>query len=233
MQARPWLPLAFGPLPLAFATPVAAMALAAGIAVAETPVLSDPAGPGLAVSGQVFVAGGAPLVGARVELRPILDDYRAGAALFEGRLAPEPAAVAATDDLGWYRLEAPDTGFWLVRVEAEGHLPMEYPIAPLLGARVLNPVTPRLPDRRIELSLDHAGAPLAGALLRFVWPRTTGVPWDLSEIVRTGWRPAPRLVPTDASGKGTVGVRDGETLDWAAVAPGMQPRWGRLRDPAG
>ena len=83
----------------------------------------------LAISGRLVGAGGHGISRAVVELVPL-----AGAAG-----SPPPVATAASDASGRFRLEAPEPGMWKVLARAEGYVPLEMELAPLVEPRDLPP----------------------------------------------------------------------------------------------
>jgi hypothetical protein len=82
------------------------------------------------VEGVVRGAEGIGIPSARVELRPVVSRYQAGLAELEGRVEPAPAAKAATDRTGRFRLSVPQAGLWRLVAVADGFVPMEISALP-------------------------------------------------------------------------------------------------------
>lgn len=96
--------------------------------------------PEIAIMGRVLGPGGSPLANARVELRPIPSRYEAGLREAKGEDPAPPAARAATGPDGRFALRAPRPGMWRVVVAADGFVPRQHPLIPLLEDTELPPV---------------------------------------------------------------------------------------------
>lgn len=129
------------------------------------------------LTGTVVGPEGRPLVGARVELAPVLTDFEQGRRTLERTGEPAAVKTSDTDAAGRYTLRAPETGIWTVSVRSTGLAPFSSAPLPLVGPRELSPIAlaaaeppaPSLPrgdawqDVRL---LDRSGAPVQGAVLR-------------------------------------------------------------------
>ncbi|MDX1502481.1 MAG: carboxypeptidase regulatory-like domain-containing protein, partial [Thermoanaerobaculia bacterium] len=128
-----------------------------------------------------------------------------------------PAAVAATTsgDDGAFRLAAP-VGFWTVRVESPGRLPMRHDVGPLLWSTRLAEV--RLPPAEpLPVSArDSRGESVAGAWVLL----GSADPGFWSERRRESeWGPARRLARTDGAGAAVLPrAADERVRVWAAAA---------------
>jgi protocatechuate 3,4-dioxygenase beta subunit len=118
------------------------------------PALAAP----LPVSGRVVGPGGRPLAGAVIELFPLSGPVQ------------KPVSRSSSRPDGAFRLEAPETGMWTVRVSAQGYLPVETDLVPLVEPA-------DLPSAGLKPAVDKASA-----------------------AEGSGWRPAPRLGTTGPNG---------------------------------
>ena len=120
---------------------------------------------GILIDGAVQDSGGRPVAGARVELRPIPTRYEDGRREIEG-IGPEAAVRAVTGPGGRFEVAAPGPGMWTVAVEADGFVPMERRLTPLLSRTALLPVE-LSPDAGLRVRvLESLGRPVPGARLR-------------------------------------------------------------------
>lgn len=106
------------------------------LSVALSVALTAPVEAGVPIHGRVF-AENRPLPEATVRLFEHVPDFERGLAYAEGRVDAAPVTETTTDSRGRFRLDAPDVGMWTVRVEADGLLPAELVLRPLLDAVVL------------------------------------------------------------------------------------------------
>jgi protocatechuate 3,4-dioxygenase beta subunit len=159
-------------------------------------ILNQPAAVAeIPVAGQVTGPDGMPFPDARVALLPPVDPYREALATAAGE-SPEAAAAAVTDSSGFYVLDAPGPGIWTVRVEADGFVPLEIGLQPLL-ARADLPDARLVGDQGLEIKvLGEGGKPLPGAWARLA-PASGRRPMFLRS---TDWRTAGRLGVTDGEG---------------------------------
>jgi hypothetical protein len=106
------------------------------------------------------------LAGARVELLPAQEGYADAVRRLKKEPGPAPLATAVTDTEGRFRIAAPGPGCFRLVVRADGHLSMEYPLAPLVEDRELPAV---LLQERASLEIRIVGAdgrPLPGISAR-------------------------------------------------------------------
>ncbi|MEM1180252.1 MAG: carboxypeptidase regulatory-like domain-containing protein [Acidobacteriota bacterium] len=158
------------------------------------------------ISGRVLDVGGEPVAEGAVELRR----------LGEGPFEPALAEAALRD--GRFTVAAPEPGLWRVRVLVPGAVPMEMRLRPLLGPRVLRPLTITPASQRTVRVTAADGSAQAGAAVRAV-PASPAGRWG----GQPRWRPAVRSTRTDEFGLATLAVGARETLDLSALGPGG--RW--------
>lgn len=118
------------------------------------------------VTGRILGVGGSGLAEARVELFPAIESVADAAARLAGKPAP-PLASARPGKDGSFEIVAPESGGYTVRVRAEGFVPEERPLVPLVEDQDLPPVRlePALPFPLQAVGLD--GRPLAGVTIRW------------------------------------------------------------------
>jgi protocatechuate 3,4-dioxygenase beta subunit len=124
---------------------VSLLLLAAGVARSEETAV--------AVTGRVVDRGGSPLGNVHVELQPVLSRYESGLRETEGEDPAAPVASSVTDAGGRFALHAPTPGMWRVVVAADGFVPRQNLLLPLLEdvelpaveLRVLSEVQSRFP----------------------------------------------------------------------------------------
>jgi protocatechuate 3,4-dioxygenase beta subunit len=179
---------------------------------------------GIAVSGRVLTPDGQGAPGVRVLLVPELPSFAASALELAGKAGPEPAASAATDAAGTFRLTAPETGMWTVRLMAAGFMPMETGLLPLTEETDL-PDARLVPDAGLRVQVaDPRGKPVAGGWVRVEsagGPSSPTSPWVF--LLR-------RIAFTDAGGGVTVprGADEAPTV-WAAAAGFLPARQEKVR----
>jgi protocatechuate 3,4-dioxygenase beta subunit len=194
-------------------------------------VSPPPAGP-LRIAGRIEVpAGGGPaavaaLGGARIELLPATLDYAAATRRLAGEPAGPPLAAPRADRTGAFQLLAPGAGCYRVEVRADGYLPVELPLVPLVAGREL-PAARLTPAVPIAIrALGPRDKPLAGvavALLGTVYPAPD----------RESWRPAERFGRAGPDGKLTLSAAAGETLYVSVLDPRYLGATQWLGGPAG
>jgi protocatechuate 3,4-dioxygenase beta subunit len=188
--------------------------LFATLALAALPLIATPAlGQTIPLTGLVTDSDGRPVAEARVLLFEQEDAYAEASRLLEGRLEPEPAATAATDEAGRYRLAAPGPGMWRLAVRAAGHVPVDFFLTPLVEP--IDLPTARL-ERDLPLTLRLSasdGSPVAGAMVEAIRDeRSWGQP--------IGWHRPARRVLTDEGGVARLPAAPGEHLRLWIAAPG-------------
>ncbi len=93
----------------------ASLAVSALCFTLAAPVLAQPA-----VTGTVAGMDGRPVIGARVEVRPVLPAFEQARRDLEGTGDPAPVAATETDGAGRFALQAPAAGIWKVVVRGPG-----------------------------------------------------------------------------------------------------------------
>ena len=179
---------------------------------------------GVTVRGRVLSPGGEPVGHARVALYPILSRYEAGLRDAAGQ-GPAPAVVHAAAADGSFVLRSPHPGMWRVVVAADGFVPRQRLLLPLLEDIELPPVELAV-DSGFQLRVrSWEGSPVSGV------PGEGWTPVERGETAGTGG--AVRL-PKAASGvaTGRVIARDTDApLPGALVWPENDPgRWVRTED---
>lgn len=152
----------------------------------------------IVVVGQVRRSDG-PLAQARVELLRFQSPSERGRTLL-GEPAPSAEAGALSDQDGWFRAAAPESGMWRLVATAPGFVPMEYPLVPLTDETDV-PAVELLRDTGLQVRvLDEKSRPVAGAQILAIpdQPRDTSAPW------RPEWQPSEQLRTTDAEGLALV-----------------------------
>ena len=118
------------------------------------------------ITGRVAGSGAPGVFGARVEIFPAQEGYAEAVRRLKREPGPAPLATADTDADGRFRIAAPGPGCFRVVVRANGYLPMEYPLAPLVEERELPPVVLE-EENSLEIRLAGAeGRPLPGIAAR-------------------------------------------------------------------
>ncbi|HET9227505.1 MAG TPA: carboxypeptidase regulatory-like domain-containing protein, partial [Thermoanaerobaculia bacterium] len=160
-----------------------------------TPALSAAAP--VAVTGAVSGPGGSPVQGARALLLPLVNATEAARLEMDGKADPEPVATAAVAADGTFRLQAPSAGMWKVAVQAQGTVPQEILLQPLLEETEL-PALKLESDAKLQVRVAGPdGKPLAGVRVR------AGEVVALARLFRTEmmrWRNSDRMAVTDDKG---------------------------------
>lgn len=165
---------------------------------AAIPVTAVP----VSITGQLVGGGGHGAVRVKVELVPLAGSSDSA----------QPLATAASDASGRFRLAAPEPGMWKVLAHAEGYVPLETELAPLVEPADLSPAKLKAASQ-VEVRVGgEDGSPLAGARVQVEPKAQPGS--------RAGWRPAVRSAVTDAKGIARVARGDDETLILRAMAGG-------------
>lgn len=177
------------------ALPVSLLFLLFGAAI---PAMAVP----ISISGQFVGEGGHGVAGVRVEVVPLASSAD----------PPPPLATAASGASGRFRLEVPEPGMWKVLARAQGYLPMETELTPLVEPADLPPIQLKAAPQVEVRVIGEDGSPLAGARVQAEPKAQLGVP--------PGWRPTVRSAVTDAKGVARLPRVHGETLILRAVAGG-------------
>src|SRR3954469_22603440 len=174
------------------------------------------------VDGQVLGVDGMCLPGVRVELRPALPRYEAG--VLELAVGDEPAPVAqdVTGGLGRFRVSVPRAGLWRMVARADGYIPMEIPVFPVLEERSLPAVRLR-PDRGLRVRVvGPDGKPIPG--VRVLGQTEKEVLWGAL------WQPSGRLAVSGPDGGLRLSRAAGEPLRLWATSPSFPAQGGILAD---
>ena len=204
--------------------PHAAPARLAAILAALVSLAAAGADGAIAVRGSLETAAGTPAAGVHVELLPLLAEQERAVLRLEGRLDAEPVAFARTGADGRFRLDAPAEGVWKVVVRAEGAVPLETPLAPLLEPVVLPAARLVLAESLAVRVADPSGSPVPGALVEL---RRDAPSAAWSQAQRRGWSPAGSAAFSDARGAAILPVDERERPTAVASAPGWLPASGR------
>ncbi|MEM1182597.1 MAG: carboxypeptidase regulatory-like domain-containing protein [Acidobacteriota bacterium] len=160
---------------------------------------------GLELKGQILDGDGRPAENVTVDLMSEPTAYEAARAVLAGEaFGGETVDAALTGADGWFVLRAPEEGFYRVRAELDGFVPMEVSVHPLLEPKTLHTLRlrPSFEQRIVVLGLD--GEPLGEAWIHAHWRAVSGGPWDLAAIRHRGWGPAPRRAVTGADGTASI-----------------------------
>lgn len=170
-------------------------------------LLSPPPPPPILVGGQVK----APVPQeARASLVAVVPDAESGRFDLEGKAGPDPAATAPVDADGLFHLQAPRPGMWKVVIQAQGYVPQEYLLTPLVDAIDLAAVKLDKEIRTEVRVTGPDGRPVAGARVRAHNPES-----------QYGWRTPVRAGLTDAQGVFVLPRSAKEGLMVRAGAPGL------------
>ena len=156
----------------------------------------------ISISGQFVGEEGRGIAGVKVEVVPL-------ASSADSR---PPLATTSSDASGRFRLEIPEPGMWGVLAHAQGYIPLETELAPLVEPADLPPVRLKTAPQVEVRVVGEDGSPLAGARVR---AEPKDQPGD-----RRGWRPTVRSAVTDAKGVARLPRDHGERLTLRAVAGG-------------
>ncbi|MEO8503357.1 MAG: carboxypeptidase-like regulatory domain-containing protein [Acidobacteriota bacterium] len=181
-----------------------------GCALVSGLVLAAPAvAEGLAVRGIVLDASGKAIPRVLVELVGAESELERSRRILAGKLTPPTLSRTASQADGAFLLHAPATGFYSVIVRAEGFVPMEWPLDPLLEDTSLEEV--RL-NSDVGLSIevtDASGVPVAGALVR---GRSKGR-WSSEGRWSAHWSQVDRLAASGKDGMARLPRSAGERLE--------------------
>ena len=175
----------------------------AGLALLVLPLASVAAEP-LHVSGRILAADGRGQAGVRVELFPAYEDQAAATRRLKQKAESAPLAAARTGADGSFEVTVPESGAFRVIVQADGYLPMEYPLLPLVENTAL-PITYLVRGQPLQVqTLDTDGRPLAGIEVQLTEARS---PWSWEserEEGPLGWRIAERKGISGGNGRLTL-----------------------------
>jgi len=161
------------------------------------PLAAEP----IRVSGRILASAEQGLAGARVELLPAYEGYAETVQRLGKPEEATPLAVARTDAEGFFALDAPESGCFRVRVQANGYAPEEHPLLPLVEDADLPATLLGHAERREVRAVDRDGRPLPGIRFRGSVDDSTGFMPPPS--VQT-WRLSGNPGLTGADGKGIL-----------------------------
>ncbi len=95
---------------------------------------------GIAVAGRVVTPPEQQVPGVVVELTPLVDELERPDLTRKGSSDAERHSMAAVGPDGYFRLEAPGKGMWKLRAIADGYVPAEIELVPLIESIVLPPL---------------------------------------------------------------------------------------------
>jgi uncharacterized GH25 family protein len=156
---------------------------------AAIPAMAAP----ISITGQLLGEGGHGVAGVKVEVVPLASSAD----------SPPPLATAASDAAGRFRLEVPEPGMWKVVARAQGYVPLEAELAPLVEPADLPPAKLKAAPQVEVRVVGEDGSPLVGARVRAEPKALPGT--------RPGWHPAIRSAVTDAKGIARL-VRGGDEI---------------------
>lgn len=192
--------------------------LAATTAIASAREGPSPAQPGATtgggvISGTVLVDDHTPLVGAQVELIPVLGNFANARLRLDGTADPEAAALTTSDENGRFSLAAPKAGVYAVALRAAGRLPLRHLPRVIGNGAELPPVlVPSARPFRVQV-VDGTGHPVSGAQVLAESAGTSGAALSV-------WLPSLRRGRTDSDGRTKLPRADGESLDLTVVTAG-------------
>jgi hypothetical protein len=154
--------------------------------------------------------------GVQVELFPAWESYEEAVRRLAEKAVPPLLASARTDSTGFFEVAAPESGFYRLVVRAEGYLPMELPLAPLVGDLEIEPAMMTRASPLEVRVVGREGRPLAGVEVRL----TSQDPWGASQYDRPErWHSADRRGISGADGRLALLRQDDETPVLTATSP--------------
>ncbi len=191
---------------------------AAALAIVSALSLVGILAQGVEIEGRVTVAGAPGLGGAQVELRRLPSQYRQGQVELGADSLSLPGTSAVSDENGRFQLQAPSPGMWVVTIRAEGYVPLEHRLDPLLEPLVL-PMAQLEEDRGLIVrTVDERGRPAPGIhILSRPEPK-------LGEFGEDGWRAPSHSGRSDDSGLLRLPAGESETIRVRAWGSGFAPR---------
>jgi len=169
------------------------------------------------VGGRALGPGGRPLPEASVLLLRMLDPATRFRTDLEPATRPQALARAKTDAAGYFDLEAPDAGLYVVRIESTGHVPVEWRLAPLLEPQEL-PDAELAKDAGLVVRVEGKDEkPLAGALVLRSKARRAG-----PLRAEGGWNAAEEVTRTAADGSARIAYAGKGDSVLTVSAPGYR-----------
>lgn len=167
------------------------------------------------VTGRVLDHGKKPVANAEVSIVPLQNPLQRAQPEMHSSGKPAAVALTVTDASGFYRLQSPAAGLWLLRIDARGYVPTESLLNPLLeeydaGEAVLDT------DAGFVISvLDQQKKAVEGALVRIE---------DADQkdfYVTKPWKRAVRTALSAADGKARLPHAAGESVLLSVSADGF------------
>jgi protocatechuate 3,4-dioxygenase beta subunit len=190
--------------------------LLAGVSM---PLAAEP----IRVSGSVIRGLDQGVSGARVEILPAYESYAEAVRRLREGSGAAPLAAASTGADGGFELAVPASGCFRLVVRADGYLPMENPLVPLMEDTNLAPV-PLIPASLLEVQVvGDDGRPLAGIEVGIedaqerMLRATLGT--NIGEEISRRWRLADRSGISGPDGKVTLPRSPGEAPVLTALSP--------------
>ncbi len=167
------------------------------------------------IGGRLALPSGVGLADVEVTLVPLLSAPARARTLLEGTPI-DPVARGRTGEDGRFAVVAPHAGLWRVRAEAEGLVPLEFDLEPLIEPIEL-PEAELVADAGMTVTVtDSKGTPLAGAI---VLVRTDESRWPFGGA--SEWRIPPRGGRSGADGKLRLPRGESERVIVSASHPGL------------
>lgn len=203
---------------------VAVVSLLAVLALLAAPCF----GGGPEIRGRV-VQDESPVVGAWVELTPLVGRWQLGDLFFQGKTRPDPVGRAVTAADGSFTLRAPVAGMWRLTVGAEGRVPVQLSVVPLYRDVELDDAVLAADHGVTVRVVDPAGQPLPAAAV-------LGYGSGASRRGRNGlpeptWQRATELAFTGDDGRARLAGFRGETLRLQVAEPGHPSAAAEIRLP--
>lgn len=193
---------------LATAAAAFAVLLAAAAALPAQPV---------GVRGRILLTpGSAPLAGARAELFAAVDPYASALRRLETGAEDTPLASAAAGPAGAFRLAAPAPDCYRLVVRAEGYVPVQRLLSPLVEPEVLPPARPRKASPLRVTVLGPDGRPAPGIDLH-AFAESPG--WEEEPGQAPDWWPVTRRATTGPDGTAVLPRGAGERLSLIVTSP--------------
>lgn len=170
------------------------------------------------VDGTVRTVAGEWPDGVLAELVPVASHLEISRLLLAGRPSPDAVTTAVPEPgTGRFRLEAPTSGLYWVRLSAPGYVPMRSLPLPVTGALALPPLTLATSGTLEAVVRDAAGRPVAGTWI--VVRTAAGADRLWREQGSPGWMVAPRLARSGVDGRAVVPRLAGQLLEVTVYSP--------------
>jgi protocatechuate 3,4-dioxygenase beta subunit len=154
----------------------------------------------------------------RVELFSVVSSYPEAVRFLRDETVPPLASAQPRAD-GSFEIQAPESGLYRVRLRAEGRLPIEALLIPLVEETELPPVALQSVLALQITVLRPDGQPVPGLRLRALSVEAFGLGAGVA------WRPAQSEGITDPAGNLTLPQGGNGKLSFVALAPGAPDRF--------